>query len=190
MLGVCSITSHWSWMPPVASQARLQLSFTRLAKHKPTLFLDEYSQRLHQNRELSICITTIHRSLERAGLNVKHVQKMASERDPILCADFICRIGQYPAHYLLSIDEVSKDDRTYTRLWGHALIGRRAEQHAPFVHKHRYSMIVALVFDEGIVASRVLEGSFTHETFLEYLHDDVVGFHILSFTESLSHLYV
>jgi hypothetical protein len=52
-------------------------------------------------------------------------------------------------------------------------------------------MIVALVLDEGIVASRVLEGSFTHETFLEYRRDDVVGFHILSFTVSLlSHLYI
>lgn len=164
----------------------------RLAKHKPTLFLDEYAQRLQQNRELSVCVTTIHRSLERAGLNVKHVQKMASERDPILRADFIRRIGQYPAHYLLSIDEVSKDDRTYTRLWGRAPVGRRAEQHAPFVRKRRYSMIVALVLDEGIVASRVLEGSFTHETFLEYLRDDVVGFHILSLTVSLSesHLYI
>jgi transposase len=66
----------------------------QLAKHKPTLFLDEYTQLLHQNRELSVCITTIHRSLERAGLSVKYIQKMASERDPILRANFVCRIGQ------------------------------------------------------------------------------------------------
>jgi hypothetical protein len=36
-------------------------------------------------------------------------------------------------------------------------------------------MIAALALDEGIVASRVLEGSFTHDTFLEYLCDDVVS---------------
>jgi transposase len=148
----------------------------RLARHKPTMFLDEYAQRLQQNRELSVCITTIHRSLERAGLNLKHVQKMAAERDPLLRANFVRQIGQYPANYLLSIDEVSKDDRTYTRLWGRAQVGRRAEQHAPFVRKRRYSMIAALALDEGIVASRVLEGSFTHDTFMEYLRDDVVCF--------------
>lgn len=74
------------------------------------MFLDEYTQQLQQNRELSVCITTIHRTLEHAGLNVKHVQKMAAERDPLLRADFIRQIGQYPAHYLLSINEVSKDD--------------------------------------------------------------------------------
>jgi len=105
----------------------------RLARYKPTLFLDEYSRRLEKFCEISVSMTTIHRSLERAGLNVKRVQKMASERDPALCADFIRRIGEYPAHYLISIDEVSKDDRTYTRLWGRAPVGQRVEQHDPLV---------------------------------------------------------
>jgi transposase len=110
----------------------------QLARYKPTLFLDEYSRRLEQFRQLSVSMTTIHRTLERAGLNVKHVQKMASERDPTLRADFIRRIGEYPAHYLISIDEVLKDDRT------------------PFVRKWRYSMLAGLVLDEGIISSRVL----------------------------------
>jgi len=35
-------------------------------------------------------------------------------------------------------------------------------------------MLAGLVLDEGIIASRVLEGSFTHDTFLEYLRDDLV----------------
>ena len=146
----------------------------QLARHKPTLFLDEYSRQLELNRELPVSLATIHRSLERAGLNVKHVQKLASERDPDLRADFIRRISQYPAHYLISIDEVSKDDCTYTRLWGRAPVGRRVEQHDPFVRKRRYSMLAGLVLDEGIIASRVIEGSFTHDTFLEYLHNDLV----------------
>ena len=89
----------------------------RLARHKPTLFLDEYRSRLERYRLLTVSMATIHRALERAGLNVKQVQKMASERDPIRRADFICHIAQYPASCLLPIDEVSKDDRTYARLW-------------------------------------------------------------------------
>jgi transposase len=158
----------------------------RLARHRPTLFLDEYAQQLKQHCELSVSLETVHRTLERAGLNVKHVQKLAAERDPILQADFVRRIGQYPAHYLLSIDEVSKDDRTYTRLWGRAPVGQRVEQHAPFVRKCRYSMLASLALDEGIVASRVLEGSFTHETFLEYLRDDLVCPQILSYNQLLT----
>ncbi len=144
-----------------------------LARYKPTLFLDEYSRRLKQHRTLSVSLATIHRTLERAGLNVKHVQKLAAERDPFLHADFIRRIGQYPANYLPSIDEVSRMTEHIHGCGGRAAIGRRVEQHDPFVRRRRYSMIAALALDQGIVASRVLEGSFRHDTFLEYLRDDV-----------------
>ena len=53
------------------------------------------------------------------------------------------------------MDEVSKDNQTYARLWGQAWRGMRVEQHNPFVHKKRYSMVAALVLDEGIVAAKV-----------------------------------
>jgi transposase len=147
----------------------------RLARHKPTLFLDEYTRRLEEYRHLPVSLSTVHLTLRRAGLSVKHVQKLALERDPIQRADFVRRIGQYPAHYLVPLDEVSKDDRTYSRLWGRAEVGCRVEEHSPFVRKRRLSMISALALDEGIIASRVIEGSYTCETFLEYLRDDVVS---------------
>ncbi|KAJ7331568.1 hypothetical protein DFH08DRAFT_631472, partial [Mycena albidolilacea] len=90
----------------------------QLAKHKPTTFLDEYQQYMEKYRHLPVSITTIHRTFERAGLNVKRVQRMASERDPLQAGIFLHRIAQYPAHYLVSTDEMSKDDRIYARLWG------------------------------------------------------------------------
>ena len=36
-------------------------------------------------------------------------------------------------------------------------------------------MVAALALDKGIVAAKVWEGSFTTDTFLEYLWDDVVS---------------
>jgi transposase len=146
-----------------------------LARHKPTLFLDEYRRRLDEYRLLPVSMSTIHMSFRRAGLSVKRVQKMASERDPQQRAAFIRRIGQYPTDYLVCLDEVSKDDRTYARLWGRAAEGQRVEKHDPFVRKRRLSMVAALALDEGIIASRVVEGSFTRKTFMEYLRDDVVS---------------
>jgi hypothetical protein len=124
-------------------------------------------------------MTTLHESLQRAGLRVKRVQKLASECDPIKRADFVQRIGQYPPQYLVFLDEVSKDNRTYARLWGRAAAGVRVEKHNPFVRKRRLSMLAALAFDKGIIASRVVEGSFTHATFIEYLRDDLVS-HFIS----------
>ena len=146
----------------------------RLARHKPVLFLDEYQQRLQENRSISLSMSTIHRELARAGLNIKRVQKMASERDPILRADFVRRISQYPATSLLVLDEVSKDNRTYARLWGRSKRGSRAEIHQPFVRKRRFSMLATMALDEGIIASQVIEGSFTKDLFLRYLRDDLV----------------
>ncbi|KAF8149573.1 hypothetical protein B0H34DRAFT_827477, partial [Crassisporium funariophilum] len=90
----------------------------RLARYRPTLFLDKYSQRLEGYRALSVLLATIHRSLERAGLNVKHVQKLAAERDPVLRADFVRQIGQYPANYLISIDEVFRRMIVHTLNYG------------------------------------------------------------------------
>lgn len=140
------------------------------------MFLDEYSKRLRNDRLLSVSLTTIHNTLARGGLSVKHAQKLAAERSPVLRADFVRRISQYPADYLLCLDEVSKDDRTYARLWGRSRVGTRVQIRALFVQKRRFSMVAALALDEGIVAAKVVEGSFTHDTFIKYLRDDVVSF--------------
>jgi transposase len=147
----------------------------KLARFKPTMFLDEYARRLEEGRFLDALLATIHRTLARAGLNIKRVQKLAAERSPTIRADFVRRISRYPAKYLMCIDEVSKDDRTYARLWGRSRTGTRVEHHAPFVRKHRFSMVAVLALDEGIVAAKVVEGSFVQKTFVEYLRDDVAS---------------
>lgn len=158
----------------------------RLAHHKPTLFLDEYQNRLKEHRLLCLSMATIHLQLQQAGLSVKRVQKMASERDPMKRADFVRRISQYPATYLITLDEVSKDNRTYGRLWGRANVGVRVETHQPFVRKRRFSMLAAMVLDEGIVAAQVVEGSFSRELFLKYLRDDVAC--VVSFRLKFLHI--
>jgi hypothetical protein len=97
---------------------------------------------------------------------------MASERDPLQAGIFLHRIAQYPAHYLVSTDEMSKDDRIYARLWGRGPVGSRVEISAPFVRKRRFS---GLALDKGIIASRVVEGSFDRDTFIDFLRHDLVS---------------
>ncbi|KAH6869008.1 hypothetical protein BKA70DRAFT_1132082 [Coprinopsis sp. MPI-PUGE-AT-0042] len=125
----------------------------RLARHKPSLFLDEYSRLLERFRHVPVHISTIHRMLQHGGLSLKRVQKLATERDPNKRADFVRRIGQYSPECLISIDEVSKDDRTYARLWGRSPRGRRSEESNPFDRKRRFSMCCALALDEGILGT-------------------------------------
>lgn len=48
------------------------------------------------------------------------------------------------------------------------------EVHAPFVRGRRLSMLAALALDQGIIASTVVEGSFNHDLFIKFLHEDLV----------------
>jgi transposase len=145
-----------------------------LARHNPTLFLDEYHDRLQRYRHLQASLATIHRTLRQAKLSIKRVQQMAAERDPQKRADFVRRVGEYPAECLVSIDEASKDDRTYSRLWGRAETGQRAAAYQPFVRKRRFSLVAGLTVD-GILGSKVVEGSFTQDKFIEFLRDSIVS---------------
>ncbi|KAJ7138973.1 hypothetical protein C8R44DRAFT_543689, partial [Mycena epipterygia] len=120
-------------------------------------------------------LATVHRALERAGLSVKQVQKMASERNKLQEGDFLQRISQYPAHYLVPLDEMSKDDRTYGRLSGRSAVGKRVEVYTPFVCKQRFMEIAALALNKGIIACRVIEGSSDRETFMDFLCNDLVN---------------
>ncbi|KAJ7759964.1 hypothetical protein B0H16DRAFT_1301337 [Mycena metata] len=119
----------------------------RLARHKPTTFLDEYRDRLERYRHLPTSLATIHRTFIRARMSLKQVQKMASERSPLARASYSRRISIYPARCLISIDEVSKDDRTYARIFGRST---------------------------GIIAAKVVEGSLCRKGYVEFLRDSVV----------------
>ncbi|KAG1889895.1 hypothetical protein F4604DRAFT_1568152, partial [Suillus subluteus] len=107
-------------------------------------------------------LATIHASFKCAGLNVKWVQKLTSECNPLIHAAFNL------ANYLpvICLDEVLKDDRTYAHLWGGAPVGEHVKQHNPFVHKQCLLMLAAMALDQGIMAARVVEGSFTHQIIL------------------------
>ncbi|KAJ7629158.1 hypothetical protein DFH06DRAFT_906303, partial [Mycena polygramma] len=122
----------------------------RLARHNPTIFLDEYRDHLERYRNLPTSLATIHRTFIRARMSLKKIQKMASERSPLNRADYSRRIAAYPADYLISIDEVSKDDRTYTRIFGQSEIGSR------------------------IIGAKIMEGSLCRESYVEFLRDSVV----------------
>ncbi|KAG2339649.1 hypothetical protein BDR05DRAFT_891333 [Suillus weaverae] len=60
-------------------------------------------------------------------------------------------------------------------MWGRAFCGERVEKHNLFAQKERFSMLGAMALDEGIIATQVVEGSFTCELFLGFLCDDLVS---------------
>ncbi|THU96646.1 hypothetical protein K435DRAFT_632726, partial [Dendrothele bispora CBS 962.96] len=93
-------------------------SLLSLCRQQPVRFLDEYGQLLEKYRYNSVSLSVIHRAFIRAGISVKRIRKLASERSPEKIAEFIYHAAEYSPLQFVSIDEMSKDDRTYSRLFG------------------------------------------------------------------------
>ena len=131
------------------------------------------------NRFLPASKATLHCEFLCANINLKRVEKVAKERNPTKIARFLRCVSEYPANYLVSVDEVSKDDYTYMRIFGRSPRGERCEAVGSFVRKRRFSMLAAMVLDEGIIASQVVEGFFTKDLFMNFLRNDLVSIYNL-----------
>ena len=160
----------------------------QLVRDNPDYFLDELLHLLKTNRFILVHYTTIHRELERAGMSVKKLKRIAQERNEVRRADFIERVTQYTPEQLGFLDEVSKDERTPSRRSGRSKKGRRAEKKQPFVRGCRTSTEALLTLD-GIVAGTVVEGSMTKVMFLDYLEHNVVSGYFVTGSTALMLLY-
>ena len=157
-----------------------------LIEQNPDYFLDEMLYLLKTNRFISVHYTTIHRTLERAGVSCKKLKKIAYERSKPLCADFIGHMAKYEPEELGFLDEVHKDERTLTKGYGRLKMGRQAAKMAKFV-RGRHTSTEALISLDGIVACKCVEGSMTKELFLEWLEFNVASIHCI-FRHSLADL--
>jgi hypothetical protein len=66
-----------------------------LINHRPDWFLDELLGLLGMNRFISVHFTTIYCELERSGVSLKKLRRIAKEHDENLHADFVRTMGQY-----------------------------------------------------------------------------------------------
>ncbi|KAG1809528.1 hypothetical protein EV424DRAFT_1328217 [Suillus variegatus] len=83
-------------------------------------------------------------------------------------------MAQYEPEELGFLDETSKDERTLLRRFGRAKEGVRAAKKDVFVRRHCLSGLGLLTVD-GMIASSMVEGSFTTENFMTFIEEDVVG---------------
>jgi transposase len=145
----------------------------RLIQQRPDWFLDELLNLLTTNRFISVHYGTVYRTLVRAGVSLKKLKKIASERDEDRRNAFINHIGMYEPEELGFLDETSKNEKTAARTRGRARKGRRAIMKQRFVRGQRLSATGLLTID-GIVVSKVVEGSMTRDLYLNFLEYEVV----------------
>jgi hypothetical protein len=141
---------------------------------------------LDSNQFISIHYVTVHRTLEHAGVSYKKLQRIAKERNELRHTEFVARMAQYQPEEIGFLDETSKDERTPGRAWGCSKCGKHAESQQPFVRGSRVSALGLLTID-GMIASAVIEGSFTTVKFIEFLELTVVSVFLLPTNETMDH---
>ncbi|KIJ94204.1 hypothetical protein K443DRAFT_29882, partial [Laccaria amethystina LaAM-08-1] len=86
---------------------------------------------------------------------------------------FINHMAMYEPEELGFLDETSKNKKMAARTRGRARKGHQAVMRQCFVCGHRLSATGLLTID-GIVVSKVVEGSMTRDLYLDFLEYEVV----------------
>ena len=140
-----------------------------------TTYLDEIQDELFSRCGTLVSIPTLARTLRRLDFSHKRVSAKAIERNELLRAAFMNKIGtEVPDPTMLMFtDETTKDKRTSFRRNGWAKVGKRCVQRKYFVRGRRYSILPVLTLD-GLITWDIIEGSVTSERFVEFLRENVV----------------
>ena len=153
-----------------------------LVQQRPDWFLDELLNLLKTNRFISVHYVTIHQTLVCAGVSLKKLKKLASERNEEGRNAFINCMAKYEPEELGFLDETSKNEKTAARTRGQARKGHWAVMRQCFVRGHWLSATGLLTID-GIVISKVVEGSMTRDLYLDFLEYEVVRALFTSFVQ-------
>ncbi|KAJ7049323.1 hypothetical protein C8F01DRAFT_953354, partial [Mycena amicta] len=99
----------------------------RHLSHRGSTYLDEMQKALDNVRDTDVSISTISRTIHRSRISRKQVSAPALERNELLRADFMNRIGRDvpDPNCLMFIDEAARNNRTSARRMGYSAIGKR-----------------------------------------------------------------
>ncbi|QRV98782.1 DDE superfamily endonuclease [Ceratobasidium sp. AG-Ba] len=134
----------------------------------PNLYLDEIQEDVHHALNLDVHFSTISRTLKRDGITRKKCHREASERSDEHRHNYRSVTSVIPPSYLVFCDECSIDRRGVERDHGYSLHGERIHVDTPFVRGNRVSFLPGMS-EDGILALEVVEGSFTADTFRDFV---------------------
>jgi transposase len=146
--------------------------------HDPSVMLDELAWYLAIHHDIAISISALQKTLVRAGLTRKMLQKIASERNEEGREDYRDCIRDPDSFSgtgleFVAVDESSKDERTLARHYGRSPIGLPAVYEHQFVRDERYTLTAAMSL-RGYIAMRIVEGSMDAYEFFDFIVEDVV----------------
>lgn len=135
---------------------------------KPGLYQEEMALFLWD--EFGVLVTThsISRTLKAAGWSKKVARQIAREQSAELRDFYLYNLTQFQSYHLVFIDESGCDKRIGFRRTGWSPLGVAPVQVAKFHRDKRYQILPAYTQD-GILLSRVFQGSTDNEVFEDYI---------------------
>ncbi|KIN95883.1 hypothetical protein M404DRAFT_164779 [Pisolithus tinctorius Marx 270] len=135
------------------------------------LFLDEVKTWLTLEHDIVISTLTLAHNLTEIGLTCKILHKIAAERDEECHGDFweqIIANFQGDSCEFMFMDETSKDEHTWACHYGHAMSGARVPLSDVLIQGDWYSLVAAMTVN-GYIAAEVMEGSYDHDLFCDFI---------------------
>jgi len=140
-----------------------------LVEVENNLFLDEYADKLLIARGKHVSISTVYRALKKLGHSRRKLATAAAEASSVLQADFMLRASAYSVDQLVFIDEVSSDQRNYSRKYGWGKVGTKIRSRGVFIRGQRFSSMG--VMDASGIDHYTIEGSFDSESLLQFAEE-------------------
>lgn len=137
---------------------------------KPGMYRDEMVVFLWDEFETLVTTSSIGRALTSAGWTKKVIRRIAQERNADLRDFYLYQLSAFSSYHLVYIDESGCDKRAGFRRTGWSPLGTTPVQVARFHRDQRYQILPAYTQD-GIVYSRIFQGSTDTTVFEDYLQE-------------------
>jgi transposase len=135
---------------------------------KPGLYQEEMAVFLWDEFDVLVSTFSISRSLKAAGWSKKAARQIAREQNVELRDFYLHNLTQFHSYHLVFIDESGCDKRIGFRRTGWSPHGVAPVQVAQFHRDQRYQILPAYT-QNGILFSRVFQGSTDSEVFEDYI---------------------
>lgn len=135
---------------------------------KPDLYRDEMVAFLWDQFHTLASSHTISRALRTAGWSRKVARRVAQQRHPDLRDWYLHDLSEFSSYQLVFVDESGCDHRDGFRRTGRSPVGVPPIQVTPLQRGQRHQILPAYT-QEGILLSRVFQGSTDHAVFEDFI---------------------
>ncbi|CEJ62928.1 Putative Transposase [Penicillium brasilianum] len=135
---------------------------------KPGLYVDEMAIFLWDEFRVQVTNSSLKRALASVGWSKKVARQRAKEQNADLRDFYLHNLSDFQSHHLVYVDESGCDKRIGFRRTGWSPLGVTPLQVANFHRDQRYQILPAYCQD-GIVLSRVFQGSTDATLFADFI---------------------